>query len=145
MKNRRIIGIVFSILAISICYNVICRIEFSMQLESNFSLEYWMQFTPLVIGLTMLVSGILLIFGHPKTNFMLSLFGFDVMEEIIFDYMGYTNTNLVSIEVIGLLVFALAALWMAFYNPFNLKSLSTKEVVIGLVFGALLSLFPYRF
>lgn len=145
MKNSRIIGIAFTLLAIAICYNVICRIEFSIQLENNFSLEYWMQFTPLVIGLTMLVSGVFLIFEHPKTNFMLSLFGFDVLEEIIFDYIGYTTTNLVSLEVIVLLICALVALWMAFSNPFKLKPLSTKEVIIGLVFGALLSLFPYQF
>ena len=119
------------------------RIEFSIQLESYFSLAYVMQFTPLIISLMLFISGFMLVKKMPKANFYLALFGADALEEVLFHWFGLINSNLGTYSMFLFFFIALAALWMAYANAFNLKPMSSKEIGLSIVLGTLISLFPY--
>lgn len=119
------------------------RIDFGIQLKSYFRLAFLMQFTPLIISLMLFISGFMLVKRIPKANFYLALFGADVLEEVVFHWVGVINSSLGTYTMPLLFLCALAALWMAYANAFNLKPLSSKEIVLSIVFGALISLFPY--
>jgi len=57
MKKRKIIGAGFSIIALITIGIFIAQTNFSIQLQSYFSLEYSMQFVPLIISLLLLFGG----------------------------------------------------------------------------------------
>lgn len=143
MKKSTIVGVIMATTALVLGVIYFIRIEFSIQLESYFSLAYVMQFTPLIISLMLFISGFMLVKKMPKANFYLALFGADALEEVIFHWFGLINSNLGTYAMLLFFFIALAALWMAYSNVFNLKKMSLKEVVLSIVLGALISLFPY--
>lgn len=145
MKNNKIIGFVFSIIALVFIVIFILRIDFSIQLESYFSLKYYFQYTPIVISFLLFFSGVFLIRKHRRTNFILALFGFDVLEELTFNWFGLTTSLLPTFAMGIFLCLAIVSMWVAFTNPFNLNKISYKEVISSIVIGAILSLMPYYF
>ena len=142
MGKRKIIGAGFSIIALATIGIFIAQTDFSIQLQSYFSLEYCMQFVPLVISLLLLFGGVSLFVNRPHTNFALVLFGYAALEEILFSWFGVTSTRLSTYSILLFFCCAIAALWIAHSNSFNLKRLSYKELIISVVFGAVESLLP---
>ncbi len=142
MNYRKITGAVFATTAL--IYSVIfaLKLNFSIQLQSYFTLEYYMQFAPLIVSMILLFAGIYLYLKKSKTNFTLALFGHTVLEEVLFDWIGLTTCNLPNYVIPIFLLFAIAALWIAYSNTFNLKRLSYKEVIVSLLFGAIESFLP---
>ncbi len=140
MKMRKIIGTGFSTIALVTIGIFIAQTDFSIQLQSYLSLEYWKQFIPLVISLLLLFGGISLFVNRPNTNFALALFGYAALEEILFSWVGITSTYLTTYSIVLFFCCAIAALWIAHSNSFNLKRLSYTELIISLVFGAVESL-----
>lgn len=143
MKKSTVVGVIMATTALVMGAIYFIRIDFSIQLESYFSLAYLMQFTPLIISLMLFIGGFLLVKRMPKANFYLALFGADTLEEVIFHWFGLINSNLGSYAMFLFFFIALAALWMAYSNVFNLKKMSIKEVLLSIALGALISLFPY--
>lgn len=142
MDKRKIVGAVFSIIALITIGIFIGQTEFSIQLQSYFSLEYCMQFVPLVISLLLLFGGVNLYLNQANANFALVLFGYAALEEILFDCIGLTSTYLSSYSMVLFLCCAIAALWIAHSNSFDLKRLSYRELITSVVFGAVESLLP---
>lgn len=145
MKKNKIVGSVFSIVAVVLGIVFVQKIDFSIQLESYFNMGYYTQFTPVLISLILLVGGVFLMKRKPKTNFVLALFGHDVLEEIFFNWVGLVNSNLPIYAMLVFFVIALVALWIAYRNTFSLKSLTFNEIVYSLLLGAILSLLPSFF
>ena len=143
MKKSTIVGVIMATTALVLGVIYFIRIEFSIQLESYFSLAYVMQFTPLIISLMLFISGFMLVKKMPKANFYLALFGADALEEVLFHWFGLINSNLGTYSMFLFFFIALAALWMAYANAFNLKPMSSKEIGLSIVLGTLISLFPY--
>lgn len=137
MNYRKITGAVYAITAL--IYSVIfaLKLDFSIQLQSYFTLEYYMQFVSLIVSMMLLFAGIYLYLKKLKTNFTLALFGHTVLEEVLFDWIEITTSNLPIYAIPIFLLFAIVALWFAYSNTFNLKRLSYKEVIVSLLFGAI--------
>lgn len=153
MAARKIIGITFLIIAV--LFSVIFVIQsnlsidfkdyFDLSLKSYFSLEYLRQITPLVICLILLYGGILLIVKPTKSNPVLAIFGFTVLEEIVLDWLDIITINFPAYVIVVFFCCALLALWIAYSNTINLKRLSFKEGVSGLILGTLINAFSYYF
>lgn len=142
MGKRKVFGAVFSIVALVTIGIFITQTNFSIQLQSYFSLEYCMQFVSLIISLLLLFGGVFLFINRPNANFALVLFGYAALEEILFSWFGVTSTYLSTYSIVLFFCCAIAALWIAHSNSFNLKPLSARELVISIVFGAVESLLP---
>ncbi len=153
MAVRKNIGIIFSIIAI--LFSVIFIIQsdlsisykeyFDFSFKSYFSLEYLRQITPLVICLILLYGGLLLIIKPSKSNPVLALFGFTVLEEIVFDWLNIITINFPIYVIAVFFCCALLAIWIAYSNKVNLKRLSLKEGVSSLVLGTLINAFSFYF
>lgn len=140
MQAEKIIGAVFSTIAIITLGIFITRTEFSFQLQAWLSFKYYIQFSPYVISIMLLYSGVYLIGKNPKSNFAMAIFGYTMLEITALDWMGIVPNNLGMYPTLMFLCCAIVALWISHANSFNLKKLSLKEILISVFAGALESL-----
>ncbi len=153
MEARKITGIIFSIIAVLFSTIFIIQSDlsidfkdyFDFSFKSYFSLKYLRQITPLMLCLILLYGGLLLIIKPSKSNPVLALFGFTVLEEIVFNWFGIFTINYPVYVVAVFFCCALFALWIAYSNTINLKRLSFKEGVSSLILGTLINAFSYYF
>lgn len=151
MATRKIIGIVFSVIAIlfSIMFliqsdlNINLKEYFDYSFKSYFSLSYFNQILPLILCFILLYGGVLLIIKPIKSNPVLALFGFTVLEEIMFSWFGLISINFPIYIVILFFSSALLALWIAYSDTINQKHLSLKEGVSSLIMGTLINALSY--
>ena len=151
MATRKIIGIVFSVIAIlfSIIFliqsdlNINLKKYFDYSFKSYFSLSYFNQILPLILCFILLYGGVLLIIKPIKSNPVLALFGFTVLEEIVFSWFGLISINFPIYIVVIFFSIALLALWIAYSETINEKHLSLKEGVSSLITGTLINALSY--
>jgi hypothetical protein len=121
MQARKIIGIVFSLIAILFGTIFVLQSDLNLDLKgyfdfsfkTYFSLAYLKQVTPLIVNLTLLYGGILLLVKPSKSNQALALFGFTVLEEVMFHWLGIIPVDFSFYVVAIFLCCALLALWIA--------------------------------
>jgi len=153
MAARKIIGFIFSIIAILFSVPFMMQTDLSFDLseyfnisfKSYFSLDYLRKITPLIINLILLYGGVLLIFKPLKSNTVLALFGITVIEEALFNWFGVINTNYPIYIVFIFLCCAILSVWIAYSNKINQKRLSFTEGVSSLLLGTLINLSSYYF
>ena len=153
MAVRKIIGITFSIIAVlsSIIFITQSNVSFDFKeyfdfsLKSYFSLAYLRQVTPLIISLILLYGGVLLIIKPSRSNPVLALFGFTVLEEVMFNWLNIITIELPIYIIAAFFFCALLALWIAFSNTINLKRLSFKEGLSSVILGTLINACSYYF
>ncbi|WP_296384781.1 hypothetical protein, partial [Winogradskyella sp.] len=134
MATRKIIGIVFSVIGIlfSIIFliqtdlNINLKEYFDYSLKSYFSLSYFNLILPLILCFILLYGGVLLIIKPIKSNPVLALFGFTVLEEIMFSWFGLISIDFPMYVVAIFFSSALLALWIAYSDTINQKRLSLK-------------------
>ncbi len=151
MAARKIIGIIFSIIAIVFGSIFIAKFEFSTDLgtyfdyslKSYFSLEYFWNITPLIICAILLYGGLLLIFKPSKSNPVLALFGFTVLEEAIFSSLGIISMDFPNYLTVLFMCIALFTLYIAYSSKINLHRLSFKDGLGSLVMGTLINMSFY--
>ncbi len=151
MATRKIIGIVFSVIAILFStifliqsdLNINLKEYFDFSFKSYFSLSYFNQILPLIICFILLYGGILIIIKPTKSNPVLALFGFTVLEEIIFSWFGLISIDFPIYIFVIFFFSALLALWIAYSDTINQKRLSLKEGVSSLIIGTLINAFSY--
>ncbi len=151
MTARKIIGIVFSIIAIIfgsifIAYNefkIDLGTYFDYSLKSYFSLEFIWKIMPLFICAILLYGGLLLIFKPSKSNMVLALFGFTVLEELIFSSLGIISIDFPNYLTALFMCIALLALYIAYSRKVNLQRISFKDGIGSLVIGTLINLSSY--
>jgi hypothetical protein len=151
MATRKIIGIAFSF--IGILFSIIFLLQsdlntnlkeyFDFSLKSYFSLSYFNQVLPLIICLILSYGGILLILKPTKSNPILATFGFAVLEEIMFSWFGIIFIKFPTYIVVIFFSCALLALWIAYSDTINQKSLSLKEGISSLILGTIITAFSY--
>lgn len=107
-----------------------------------FKSEYYSQFLPIAVSLMLFVSGIFLAFKHSKANFNLAVFGHTASEEVVFDWIGLTNSALPTWAMWVFFLLSVLTLWIAYSNFLQQKRLSVWEAIFGIVFGAVLILLP---
>lgn len=151
--TRKIIGFIFSIIAIIFSAIFITQSDltfdlneyFNFSLKSYFSLDYLRKITPLIINLILLYGGILLIFKPLKLNSILALYGITVLEEVLFNWFGVINTNYSTYIIVISLCCAVLSVWIAYSNTINKKRLSFKEGASSLFLATLINLSSYYF
>lgn len=151
MATRKIIGILFSVIAIlfSIIFliqsdlNINLKEYFDYSFKSYFSLSYFNQILPLILCFILLYGGVLLTIKPIKSNPVLALFGFTVLEEIVFSWFGLISINFPIYIVVIFFSTALLALWIAYSDTINQKHLSLKEGVSSLITGTLINALSY--
>lgn len=151
MATRKIIGIAFSF--IGILFSIIFLLQsdlntnlkeyFDFSLKSYFSLSYFNQVLPLIICLILSYGGILLILKPTKSNPILAVFGFAVLEEIVFSWFGIISIDFPTYIVAIFFFTALLALWIAYSDTINQKRLSLKEGISSLILGTIITTFSY--
>lgn len=122
MATRKIIGILFSVIAIlfSIIFlkqsdlNINLKEYFDYSFKSYFSLSYFNQILPLILCFILLYGGVLLTIKPIKSNPVLALFGFTVLEEIVFSWFGLISINFPIYIVVIFFSSALLALWITY-------------------------------
>ena len=149
MAARKIIGIVFSVIAIqfSITFlvqsdlNINLKEYFDSTLKSYFSLSYFNQILPLILCLILLYGGVLLIIKPKKSNPILALFGFTVLEEFMLGWFGIISIDYPTYIVVIFFSCALLTLWIAYSDTINQKRLSLREGITSLIMGTIINAF----
>ncbi len=141
MNTRKIIAFVFILIAISLGVHFYLDIQFPTSVQGYFSLNYIGQFGPLAISIELLIAGIYLGRSHSRANFTLALFGFTALLDPFFDLTGIFSTLVPVYAMILFVLCALASLWMAFTNAFDLGKISFIGAVGSFVLGAFIELF----
>jgi hypothetical protein len=129
MATRKIIGIIFSVTAIlfSIIFliqsylNINLKEYFDYYFKSYFSLSYFNQILTLILYFILLYGGVLLIIKPIKSNLVFALFGFTVLEEIVFSWFGLISIDFPIYIVVIFFSSALLALWVAYSDTINQK------------------------
>ncbi|WP_412985683.1 hypothetical protein [Pontimicrobium sp. IMCC45349] len=153
MATRKIIGIVFSVIAIlfSTIFLIQSDLNFNLKeyfdysFKSYFSLSYFNQILPLIHCLILLHGGILLIIKPTKSNPVLALFGFTVLEEVVFSWFGLISINFPIYIIAIFFSIALLSLWIAYSDSINQKRLSFKEGISSLILGTIINAIIYNF
>ena len=129
MAARKIIGIIFSVIAIlfSIIFliqsdlNINLKEYFDYYFKSYFSLSYFNQILTLILYFILLYGGVLLIIKPIKSNLVFALFGFTVLEEIVFSWFGLNSIDFPIYIVVIFFSSASLALWIAYSDTINQK------------------------
>ncbi|WP_073181213.1 hypothetical protein [Flagellimonas flava] len=109
--------------------------------EGYFRREYYSQFGPLAISIELLVAGYYVFNKHSKANFSLALFGFTAILDPIFNLAGLFTSMVPIYAMVLFTVCALAALWLAFTNTFDLGKITLLGAIWGFILGNAIELF----
>ena len=123
--------------------NINLKEYFDFSFKSYFSLSYFNQILPLILCFILLYGGILLIFKPTKSNPVLALFGFTVLEEIMFSWLGLISIDFPIYVFVIFFSSALLSLWIAYSDTINQKRLSLKEGISSLFLGTIITAFSY--
>ena len=142
MATRKIIGILFSVIAILFSIIFLIQSDLNINLKEYFD-YYFNQILPLILCFILLYGGVLLTIKPIKSNPVLALFGFTVLEEIVFSWFGLISIDFPIYIVVIFFSIALLALWIAYSDTINQKHLSLKEGVSSLITGTLINALSY--
>jgi len=67
------------------------------------------------------------------------------LEEVIFDWIGWTNSSLPPFATAVFFPLSLVTLWMAYFNVLGKRRLSIPEAIFGLVVSTVFILAPRAF
>ena len=143
MKTRRIIAIVFLLIAVSLGIYFHSKIEFPTDVRDYFRIGTYNQFGPLAISIELLVAGYYLFVGHSKTNFALALFAFTALLDPFFNLTGIFTSLVPTYATILFIVCAITALWIAFSNAFGTGRISFLNAFGSFILGVVVELFFY--
>ncbi len=141
MATRKIIGLVFIILALVLGFIFFSNISFPKGLEAYFKTEYYSQFGPLAISIELLIAGIYLFIKHSKANFTLALFGFTALLDPIFNLTGLFTSIVPFYATVLFVCCAIIALWLAFSNTFKMGRISLLGALVSFILGNAVELF----
>lgn len=151
MAARKIIGFAFSLIGIlcSVLFLIKSDLNtnlaeyFDFSFKSYFSLSYFYQTLPLITCLILLYGGVLLVIKPTKSNPILALFGFTVIEEFLFHCFGLITIDFPIYIVLLFFSIGLCTLWIAYSDKINQKRLSFKNGVFSLIMGTMINAFFY--
>ncbi len=141
MKTRKILALLFIILALILSVIFYLEIQFPKGLEAYFKKEYYSQFGPLAISVELLIAGVYLFNRHAKVNFTLALFGFTALLDVVFNLLGLFTSLMPVYANVLFSCCALLSLWLAFTDTFNLGRISFIGAVLSFILGNAVELF----
>lgn len=145
MIKRKTASVLLAIVSISLIVYFLWTTEIMVEFETYFKPEYYLKFSLLIISAMLLNAAILLFRSAKGANLALAIFGYTVVEEILFDLIGVTAVNMPLFAYIVFFVCAVPCLWIAHSNWYKTEKLSIKGLMISLGIGALESLLPLLF
>ena len=145
LKTHRILAaLIFT--AIGLIYLYFDSPLFSHDLTSNpvkfFDIEYVISLTPMIVYSILLISGLVLLFNFTGSNFFMAFFGHTVIEDMLFNIVGLTNSTLSKNVMLVLGFLAVLALFVAYSNYFKLNKLSVGDAVYSFILGTLIICLP---
>ena len=141
MNFRKIIALVFLLIALVLGIVFYTQLSFPQGLEPYFSKEYLNQFGPIAICVELLIAAVQLYRNHAQTNFTLALFGFTAILDPVLNAAGLFQTNLPIYGTILFFICAIIALWIAFTNSFGSGRISFIWAFGSFVLGLFIELF----
>ncbi len=141
MKTRKLIATLFVLIAIVLGAILFSKIAFPDTLDGYFKKAYYNQFGPMAISVELLIAGIYLFRGHPKTNFVLALFAFTALLDPFFNLIGLFTSQVPFYAMVLFVICALVALWLAFSNAFQLGRISFFAALGSFILGNAVELF----
>lgn len=135
------IAILFVLIALGLGIAFFLQVEFPTGITAYFKKDYYSQFGPLAICIELLFAGYYLFKKHPKTNFALALFGFTVLLDAIFNWIGLITTMLPVYTTIIFICCALVSFWLAFTDTFKLGRISFVSALVSFILGNAVELF----
>ena len=141
MTSRKIIAVIFILMALVLGTLFYLKINFPKEIGGYFNSEYYGQFGPLAISIELLIAGVYLFIKHPKANFTLALFGFTAILDPLFNLAGLFTSLVPVYAMILFVAAALLSLWLAFTNTFNLGRISFLSAFFSFLLGTAVELF----
>ncbi len=147
MNGRKIISIVFLVVALVLGVLFFNKIQFPSSIEQYFDIgqyfdkDYFNQYGPLAICVELLIAGIYLFRKHPKTNIALAIFGFTALLDPLFNALGVFDTNVPLYGSIVFVLCAIPALWIAFTNTFGSGRITFFWAFGSFLVGLMIELF----
>ncbi len=141
-KWRKLIAFSFASAGLFVICYFLLNNQISVSFETYFKPEYYLKFANVVISVVLINGAVLLYKGHDRTNFVLAVFGYMIIEEVFFDIIGVTVSYSSLLTSIVLLVFAIPALWIAHSNAFQTKPISKLALLGSVAIGTAESLLP---
>ena len=141
MKARRIIAILFIVIALILGVFFYSKIVFPTEIQAYFRVGTYDQFGPLAISIELLVAGYYLLIDSKKTNFALALYAFTALLDPFFNLTGIFTSLVPTYATILFVVCAIVSLWIAFSNAFGTGRISFVNAFGSFVLGAAIELF----
>jgi len=141
MKKVYFIAIPFILVAIIFGYLFYLEIQFPVGIGDYFKKSYYNQFGALALCVELFIAGLYLFRQHSNANFTLALFGFTVLLDFAFNWLGVFTTSLPLYATIVFIVFAIISLILAFTNSFNLGRISFWGAIKSFILGNIIELF----
>lgn len=141
MKKRKLIASAFIGIALILGAIFFKEINFPEGFGGYFDPAYYGQFGHLAICVELLIAGIYLFRGHPKTNFTMALFGFTVVLDFLLNLAGFITSGLPVYALIIFMCCAVIAFWLAFSNAFGTGRISFITALLSFILGTALELF----
>ncbi|MDN4502687.1 hypothetical protein QX776_09745 [Alteromonadaceae bacterium BrNp21-10] len=135
-------GIVLTVIGGIFSLMFLASVQFELNPTVWFSASYYLQFIPLYIASTLLISGIFISAKFSKVNVYLAVFGHATSEEILFHILGLATSPLPLYAMYIFLPISLVALWVAYFNVLEKKSISVTEALFGFIFSTAFILLP---
>lgn len=130
-KLALVVGILFALVGVFYVVVLFLPLQFSHDPRIWFTAQYYSQFIPFYTAITLLLSGMFLALHSSQANFYLAVFGHTASEEILFSWIGLTNTQLPSSAIWIFFPLSLIALWLGYFNILDQKKLSVTEAIFG--------------
>tara|TARA_R110002167_G_scaffold10266_6_gene47405 strand:- start:280 stop:744 length:465 start_codon:yes stop_codon:yes gene_type:complete len=141
-KVVRFTGVIFTFVGLYFAVCLFIPLQFDKNPFVWFKSEYFTQFIPFYIAVTLLLSGLFLTTRFFQANIYLAVFGHTASEEILFSWIGITNTDLPLSAIVVFFPLSLLALWLGYFNILKQRKLSLLEGVCGFVGSTALLLLP---
>ena len=118
------------------------QIEFNINLQIWFSVQYYEQFIPFYMAIMLLMSSVFVFTKYSQANLYLATFAHAASEEILFSWIGLVDTLLTTFSVVIFLPLSFIALWFAYFNKLKQKPLSIGQTICGFIISTLFILLP---
>ena len=138
---RSVMASIFILIAAILGVIFLSKIVLPVDFSEYFKMVYYSQFGPLAISIELLIAGFYLLIGNPKSNFTLALFGFTALLDPLFNTIGLFTSIVPVYASIIFFICALASLWIAFSNAFNLGRISFIGAFGSFLLGSAVELF----
>ena len=139
------LGILFLVAGTAFSVSFYDQVHISLDMSIWFKPQYYTQFIPLFIAVTSVIAGLFVLYGYQHCNIYLVLFGHAAVEDVLFNWLGWSTTNQTTTSITFFLPLGVLALVLGYINSLDKKPISMLEAMAGLFFTTILIMSPNLF